>query len=73
VPDDEREAIAALCARLALAQRLAVVKGLLPELRLPLPTRREIAWGSLVYLLALLAPLALLVASNPSVLLDALR
>lgn len=80
VPDDEREAIAALCARLALAQptlphaqRLAVVKGLLPELRLPLPTRREIAWGSLVYLLALLAPLALLVASRPTVLLDALR
>ncbi|MGE3774309.1 MAG: site-2 protease family protein, partial [Gammaproteobacteria bacterium] len=80
VPPGEREAIAALCLRLAVAQptlphaqRLAVVKGLLPELRLPLPTRREIAWGSLVYLLVLLAPLAVVLASSPAALLAAVR
>ncbi len=69
VPTDEREAVAALCARLVVAQptlpfaqRHAAVKGLLPDLRLPLPTRREIVVGSSAYVAAMLAPL-LLVAS----------
>jgi len=80
VSRDDREAIATLYARLAViqpalphAQRLAVVKGLLPELRLPLPTRGEIAWGSLVYLLALGLPFGVVAALEPSALLAIVR
>ncbi len=69
VPADEREAVAALCARLVaaqpalpFAQRHATVKGLLPDLRLPLPTRREIVVGSSAYVAAMLAPLVLAVS-----------
>ena len=76
VPADERAAIATLCEYLAadpaastFPQRYATVKGLLPEMRLPLPTRRETVCGLAVYLVFLLAPVLLVVTLwGPSIL-----
>lgn len=52
---------------LAYPQRYATVKDLLPDLRVPTPTRREIVLGGAAYLVALcggFACLALLFGGN---------
>lgn len=66
VSSEPRATIDALCSlvwahypTLAYPQRYNLVKDLLPDLRLPLPTHREALVGGVIYVLALLAPLVL--------------